>query len=367
MQPIQLPLDYRPPESNDTSLIRRAYHKIESLLRDDPRRELRIAIHDGSFHSDDVLCVALIKKTIIDYERATSYNRKRKMKIRSCKLFRTRSESLLRRSHLVLDVGCEDRITPIQVRFDHHQKDPFPDTYPNGVKMATCGKLARWLYQDLDPDYYEFLKDHLLYTVEAIDNGQNLEELDIKLPANYLSFIPLFNPRVYELDYITHPIWMEEEMDFQDAVNITIRILERLDAAYYQSKKDTATLSKALEKYDGKGHLKLDTHVAMQLLIEENNRRILEGKEETKIMLVSFPHSSGNKYMLQAVVKGIGTFDSWIKLPKEWRGLRGADLNVSSGTMGGVFVHNSGFLGAWDNYEAILTAVKATLKAMAVE
>lgn len=332
------------------------------------RGSLKVVVHDGTFHVDDVLCVAILRKAIYDYLK-WSHNHQtgfRTSHLHSVTIVRTRDEKAMENANFVLDVGCRDSVKPHRICFDHHQ--PQFETYPNGVKMAACGKLARWLYSDLAPDYYEFLKERFLYSVEAIDNGQNLEELGVKLQPNPFGFVPLFNPKRYESStYGYDAIKAYEDEGFEYAVDMAIRILSRLDASFIQTIDDKEVLATCLQSYDGKGFLRLTSRIGMHLIIAENDARIANGQEDTKILLISFPSSDHTRYMLQVVPKEVGSFDSWIKLPKEWRGLRGADLNILLDCFGSIFVHPSGFLGSWEKRIATYKAAHKALDRMEVD
>ena len=343
------------------------YKRIQSIASNTNNGILKVVVHDGTFHTDDVLCVAFLRKAIFDYLKLLHSTGEgfRSAQLHSVNVRRTREEAVMRTAHFVLDVGCEDRVDSHSIRFDHHQKVDSPDTYPNGIKMAACGKLAKWLYEDVDPTYYELLRDKLLYSVEAIDNGQTLEDFEFRLPMSPFGFVSYCNPRQHETAGLgSRAIRAYEDECFEHAVDMAIRVLARFDASYNQVDFDRQTLASALERYNGKGHLKLNSHIAMQIVVEENDARIANGQDDSKVLLVSFPSSDSSRYMLQVVPKETGSFDSWIKLPKEWRGLRGADLNQATGTLGGVFVHPAGFIGSWDSKTTTYLVAEAALKRM---
>lgn len=344
------------------------FKRIQDVIEDTSDGILRVVVHDGTFHTDDVVCVAFLRKAIFDYLKLLYHQGKgfESAQLHSVHVTRTRDGEAMSRAHFVLDVGCEDRVEAHSVRFDHHQNQS--DVYPNGVKMAACGKLAKWLYEDIDPVYYETLRDRLLYSIEALDNGQAVEGFEFRLPTNPFGFIPYYNPRIHEtMGLSSREAKAYEDECFEHAVDMAIRILVRFDSFYSQVDYDRRVLETSLKRYNGKGHLKLTSHIAMQLIVEENNLRIANGRDDSKILLVSFPSSDDTRYMLQVVPKGIGAFESWIKLPREWRGLRGADLNQVAGVLGGIFVHPAGFIGSWDTKSAIHTVAEAALERMEIE
>jgi uncharacterized UPF0160 family protein len=57
-----------------------------------------------------------------------------------------------------------------------------------------------------------------------------------------------------------------------------------------------------------------------------------------------------------------GSFALRKGLPAAWRGLRGAELDATSGVPGGVFVHAAGFIGGHDTEEGALKMAIAGLE-----
>ena len=133
-----------------------------------------IAVHDGVFHADDVLCVALInvlcKKTV--------------------EVIRSRDEDRLNQADIICDIGLGE--------FDHHDRDEAQkERYENGVMYAACGKVARAMVNDPDVDITQEELDMLLmkalYAVQAFDNGQDTKKDGIPNYPNPFSFISTFN------------------------------------------------------------------------------------------------------------------------------------------------------------------------------
>jgi uncharacterized UPF0160 family protein len=52
-----------------------------------------------------------------------------------------------------------------------------------------------------------------------------------------------------------------------------------------------------------------------------------------------------NQWRVQAVPESEGSFESRLKLPEQWRGLRDGALSEASGFPGATFVHAAGFIG----------------------
>ena len=95
-----------------------------------------VAIHDGVFHADDILCVALI-------DVIAKKNENLELVIRS------RDNKLIEKADIACDIGFGE--------FDHHQD--VKEFYENGIMYAACGKIARALAAD--PEITDFGQEEL--------------------------------------------------------------------------------------------------------------------------------------------------------------------------------------------------------------
>ena len=305
----------------------------QKLVKITDKQQLVVAVHDGTFHADDILCAAMLR-----YIYGANVQ-----------VIRSRNQYVLGTAHFILDVGGKDEVKEHQVWFDHHSKEK--ETYDNGIMMAACGKLARFLLADIDQYYYNFLKENLLYMVEAEDNGQNAA--DFNLPNNPFSFVHCFNLQ----DFEGYSIMSQQEKAFNDASMLATKVFDRINSRYVQLCKDMDVFEESLKSYDNNGYLFLNTHINMSLVLEYNE------KHEKPIVLISFYDKGKKDYKLQVVPVKDGSFDSYIKMPKAWRGLRDSELDKVTGLTGSVFVHPAGFLGGWKEEEQVKKAAQMTLEA----
>lgn len=87
---------------------------------------LKLAVHNGVFHADDVLCVAMIKNKLKELGLS-----------REVEIIRSRNPETLAQADIIMDVGGG--------KYDHHSSDN--PAQENGVLMAACGKVADELYE----------------------------------------------------------------------------------------------------------------------------------------------------------------------------------------------------------------------------
>jgi len=318
-------------------------------------KAIKVGVHNGIFHTDDVLCVVMIKYL---------YN---KNMLDSYQVVRTRDEKRLSECDIVCDIGCKDIITDNRLCFDHHQADS--ESYPNGVKMAACGKLFRYLnnrnYFGLDETGTEYMLEHLFYPIEAQDNGQqNIEE--VRCP-NQLSFVSAFNANWDEDQGI-------QDSRFNEAVFIGYEIFIKLLQRARSTQKITIEMSQEIDKYSSNpdGVLILSKFIPWnEAVLKYNNalheldrkmgsiRKIgNEDKGNNIISAVVFP-AIGEGYNCQMVPVDKGTYDTYKTLP--WKGLRGDELSNASDIEGGIFCHPAGFISGWKTLES---AHKAGLSAI---
>lgn len=289
------------------------------------KQNITVVTHDGIFHADDVLCVALLEISFPDAYVWT---------------IRTRDENKFFDADYVLDVGNKNTVEDGTVFFDHHDRPELKECHSNGIQMAACGKLARHL------GFPQQLWERALYSVEAQDNGQ--KELSLQWP-NPFSFVSSLN-----IGWDKKLNGEEQSRQFRIAVDMAKTVLQNILAAIALENKAEQIVSTAIGE--------ATEHVAVlpqyvggwQKFVCRHNA----DNPADRIMAVVFPSNSG--YNVQMVPVSESSFETYVSLP--WKGLRSSELDTKSGIAGGVFVHPAGFLGAWTSLES---AVDAALKAVA--
>ena len=313
-------------------------------------KKIEAIVHNGLFHIDDVLSVALLRYAFPDVE---------------INVTRTRSDAIIKdkttnvdsdTNVFVLDVG----LVPFYengnvVMIDHHEKDG--ETYDNGIKMAACGKLFRYLVQkgyiNL-PDYvYPEILNMIFYPIESQDNGQTVE--DIELRPNIMSFISMLNPS-----------WVEDsdgDVEFDKAVEIALLIFKRSIVSIESTPLANQLTYNAIDvanenKVD---YIIFDRFCQWQKPVCGHNENCTPDKV---INFVIWKGKEANEYFIQAVPVELNSFITRIPFPKEYMGKRDEELDEAAGTVNqAVFCHQSGFLSKWKSLEAALKAADAARKA----
>lgn len=288
---------------------------------------LTVCIHNGVFHADDVICVALLQ---IKYG------------IENVTVVRSRNSEDWEKADYVLDVGGINRIDMEhnKIWFDHHEKEFEKKAHENGIYYAACGKLAEYL------GFPASLFDRALYSVEAQDNGQ--KDISLQFP-NPFGFVSTFN-----VEWDQNLFGPEQDQRFKEAVDMARTVLQNILNSISLEQFASTLIADALTRSEGNAIVELDQYVGgWQKYICQHN---LLTPNDQKLVIV-FP--SGKNWNIQVVPKSENSFESLAKLP--FAGLRGTELDKAAGIPGGVFVHPAGFLGSWQSKEAAMAIAQLTI------
>ncbi len=301
------------------------FKNLEELI--DANETITIVVHDGVFHADDVLAVALLR-----YAMRNQWGEK------ELDIIRTRNPETIETANIVLDVGMTDIADGNIIKFDHHQPDS--QSYENGIKMAACGKLAAHIFNDID--ILERLKPVVFYPVEAQDNGQEYER------PNPLDFVRHLNAVNIYSD--------EQTNQFMLAVNITVEILaSMIDHIKFDIETEehvTERITDATEKNS--------SVLILDMFCPSWKRQVVEynlNHYDNMIMSCIFKGNDG-KWTILNVPESLDSFNAISYAPEEWRGLSGEELREVSG-LNLEFCHKAGFMAIANDFNS---AIAASLK-----
>lgn len=286
--------------------------EVEKVFKPTNARDITVAVHNGVFHADDVICVALLQ-LVYGIEHVS--------------IIRTRDESMLQNADYVLDVGGRDQFTEFQgsIWFDHHEPENQKKKHENGVYYAACGKLAVWLR------FPHSLFDRALYAVEAQDNGQ--KELSLQFP-NPFSFINTLN-----VEWDKNLYGQEQDQRFEEAVDMARVILKNILDSIELEEKAEAECEAAIAASTN-AIVKLPRYIGgWQKYVCRYN----EAHPCARKLLVLFP--SGKNWNVQVVPVSENSFDSYLHL--FYPGKRGKELDKATGLIHSVFCHAGAFLSGW--------------------
>lgn len=280
-----------------------------------------LAIHDGSFHADEVTaCALLLLFDRIDRE----------------KIYRTRDPKKIDACDYVCDVG--GIYDPKKKRFDHHQID-----YKGSFSSA--GMVLLFLKEQglMESHLYEYFNRSLIMGVDAHDNGV------AKLEPGTTSFsqvITNFLPIEYDVT--------DEEMNraFMVAVDFALGHLDRLKRRHFYTTNCKGLVKKAMIE----GSSALIFHESLPWL--ENFFDL--GGDLHPAQFVIMP--AGDHWKLRAIPPSLAERMKVRKaLPESWAGLHEEDLRKACGIKGAIFCHKGRFISIWKTKEDALKALHIAL------
>ncbi len=281
-----------------------------------------VAVHDGSFHADEVsACALLLAFGLVDRD----------------KIVRSRDPVILGQCEYVCDVG--GIYDPSRKLFDHHQA-----SYQGSFSSA--GMILLFLRDQgiLNAKEYQFFNDSLMKGVDDHDNG--------KAPlipgvSSFSQVISNFAPIEYEAD-------SEKEMTaFLTAVDFAHGHMKRLHERYLYGVSCRLVVEEAMRRY--KDCLIFDRSLPWQ------DNFFDMGGERHPASFVMMP--SGTHWKLRGIPPT--SYDRMkvrCPLPLEWAGLMQEDLAAITGIPGAVFCHKGRFISVWGSYEQALKALELALK-----
>ena len=141
-------------------------------------KKVKVAVHDGPFHCDDVFSVAIL----------SLYLKK------PLKIFRTRNKKILAKMDYLLDVGTE--YNPKENKFDHHQEG-WDEKRENGVPYATSGLLWKEYGDKITGSHDITVKidEKIIQQADAEDSGVSIGKNTFEniYPYSFTDYLSSFN------------------------------------------------------------------------------------------------------------------------------------------------------------------------------
>ena len=336
-----------------------------------------IATHDGSFHADDTMAIAILARVFNDLNLS--------------RVIRTRRPELLAEADLRVDVG--GRYDPLTEDFDHHQVDDVSRLCRAGGKAefaitdsdtgepqrfaiplscsripyAACGLVwrtyggpllaARQLGESYQLDglnhggparlaaLHRAIDDRLIAAIDAADCG--LARPESNIPTFSLSYaVSLMNRNpMIETDNTS------QREAFERAVRLCGDVLDRVIISELASQQAVRLVDHAIHRRSGSRVLVLDKGCNWQQAFFAN-------PDNAQFLYVVYPQDG--RYMVQCVPDRPGGFGKRKPLPASWAGLRDDEFRTLTGVEEALFCHPNLFIcGAWTYSAAMRLASRA--------
>ncbi|MCB9685822.1 MAG: MYG1 family protein [Alphaproteobacteria bacterium] len=278
-----------------------------------------VATHDGPFHADDVMAVALLR-VFVDPD---------------CTVVRTRDPARLDTADVVVDVGGLHDAS--HGRFDHHQA-----TYVG--PHSSAGMVLTWLLATgrIDAELGDGLREGAVDYLDDVDNGRR--------PAD--PRVPCF-PRI--VDALNQPAHTHAEFDaaFLGAVRFAEAWLRGLRAEHDQVVEARRAVREAMAAAVASGSrvIELDRYLPWKAVYFES------GGEDHPTDYVLHPGTDGS-WRVVAIPPRLGDFGQKRSLPEAWAGLTDEALEAATGVPGSVFCHKNRFIAVFRTREAAVEALR---------
>jgi len=319
---------------------------------------MRIGVHGGTFHCDDVLACFMLHETT---------------PFKTAKIVRTRDPELLEKMDAVVDVGgvyCAERF-----RYDHHQRgfDEKMTELGCDTKLSSVGLVYRHHGADLIASLLKIPADsetlQLIYKniyrsfVEAIDGHDNgISQYREDVAPRYLVTTSLTS-RIARMN----PEWNEDAQNidhkFQEAMAVAgAEFTDHVRRMYYTWLPARTIVEKSISE-------RFDVDKSGQIVVLDRwcpwNEHLLDIEASTllgsPLRYVIFS-SNATDWRVQAVPSDVGSYVSRLSLPKALQGMSGEKLSTLAGIPDCVFVHANGFVGGAKTYESALKLAKKALE-----
>jgi uncharacterized UPF0160 family protein len=280
------------------------------------------AIHDGTFHADEVVATVLL--TIFE-------------QIDEDKIVRTRDLGKIEKSQFVCDVG--GIYDPSIKRFDHHQMD-----YEGSLSSA--GMVLLFLKEEtiISEKLYKYLNENVVMGIDAHDNGKSTCQFGTFHLSNCIS---CFNPIDYNVDD------KERNIAFFKAFHFTKEIFQNIVAKYHYNESCMDAVKKAMSQ-------RTDCLVFDQALSWQECFFELGGEDHPALFVIM---PADGHWKLRAIPPNIKNRMQMRKpLPKKWAGLSSEELRRASGVEGAIFCHKGQFISIWKTKESALKALEKVIK-----
>ena len=285
-----------------------------------------VMTHSGNFHADDVFAVAVFQ-LLLGTENIL--------------VVRTRDEAELEKGDYVVDIGgVYDHAAK---RYDHHQ--PGAPVRDNGIPYAAFGLVWKHYGTEIcgSEVVTQKIEEKLCVPIDASDNAINIWE-----PGQ-------FDLRPLEWDDILQT-WRADESvgenvdeQFMKAVDIAREYLRRV-INRAQKKEEQKKVAIALyETSESKDILVSDEYVPRSIYIDYED-----------VNIVVFPRVQDGEEGWVAVAVQIteADYQTRVRFPEAWAGLRDEELAKASGFHDAVFCHKDRYMFIAGSKESAVAAAK---------
>ena len=286
-----------------------------------------LAVHNGQFHADDLFASASLNILLRN----------------NLKIVRTRDQAVIEAADYVADVGgVHDEE---KNRFDHHQKG-YAGFRPNGIPYAAFGLVWKKYGAQIcgSQQIADAIDERLVCPIDAEDNGMSLSTVSGKIgPRSLQSFF-----------YAYRPTWKEDASMYNESfyrlVPMAQDFLEREIVKTKDFIEAESAVEEAYKNATDKRIIMLDRPYPFQ--------EVLNKYPEPLYIITSRPN---HDWKIEAIRNDPKNFANRKDFPRDWAGMRDADMARVSGVPDAVFCHNGLWLVVTKSKEGALAIAQKAL------
>lgn len=292
-------------------------------------RKIKVAVHSGKFHPDDVSAVAILSLYLN----------------KPIKILRSRDPKVWAEADYVFDVGGEYK--PEENKFDHHQES-FKLQRENGIGYSSAGLAWKHFGEKVAGSYevWQKIDEKIIQYIDAEDVGISLTKNNFEGISPYFfgDYIDSFNPTSLEKD--------ENSLkSFEGAVEITKKMFQREIKRAQDKIASSKPVKDVYERTEDKRLIVLDNYYSWDDVLTNYLEPIF----------VIYPRLDTDTWGVQAVgVKGF-QFKNRLDLPEAWAGKMGDELVKITGIPDAVFCHKARFIAGAKSKEGAIALAKLAL------
>lgn len=317
-----------------------------------------VVTHDGAFHADEAMAVAILSHCI---GKPTS----RLAVMRASD--QEKIQEAASTGAIVVDVGGV--YDPDQGRFDHHQRD-FSEVRPDGTKYSSAGLVWRqygtqvfentfWCMSGHEEEAAEIVDRILIRGIDAGDNGMYALDGSWSLYNLIGSCNPSFREYHSGDPHLPNSFVSGNEL-FVEACELASYMLwracERACSILYGRHEVAKAMNRAIA----------DGSVIMELsvFIEGWKEAVIQNEAGAEILFGVYEDTLRHQWVVMTVPPALDRMSEQRKpLPEAWRGKAAAELQETTGVQDAMFCHVSGFMCAAKSREGALQLAELAAEA----
>ncbi|MFH0755376.1 MAG: MYG1 family protein [bacterium] len=291
-------------------------------------KKIKVAVHDGSFHPDDIFAVAIL----------SLYLKK------SLKIFRTRNPKIFTKMDYLLDIG--GKYNPKKNKFDHHQEN-WNKKRKNGIPYATSGLLWKEYGKKItnSNEIAQKIDESIIQTIDAEDNGIEISKKIFEniSPYSFSNYLSSFNST-----------WKEGENSlkvFMFVVSEAKKMLQREIKQINDQIISSNIIKEIYKKTKDKRILILDNNYSWE-------KTIINYPEPLFIIQPVLD----KKWNVNAVKLADFKFENKLSFPESWAGKTEKELIEITGISDAIFCHNNKFLCVAKSKEGAIALAKLAIE-----